>query len=902
MKKIVYSFALAISVVMLFSACQDKDVYNPEYVRQLKSQLPDFDMRSAIKANIEYGRSAGNAGISIYTSNPIVPVLSNNGEFLYNTIVGEPIFSTFLDANGQFQGDIEIPNCENKVYIYSSDWGVPELVEAEVQNGQLNYTIYHEYGTRAEDGKRKVVADNELIETKLSDGYGTITSIVGGWNQYGRATDVNELESTGEYKQEYITAIQKTLWNGNTTKPGNLNNSKYITTTDVVNTSIATVYQDADGTIHTVEDAEVFFTFISEAGWWSSSVGYYYYKIGEVPTPDQVEKFIIVPNVSIVGNNSQQSGSANPVLAGQQGMEVNKKIQLLFRDPETGKLTSKFPGGYTIGYFMIPDGYRNQTNDSTRWVLQRTDRVSVTTDLIVSNVKYAQKTCPDCNGTGKVSKKWIGISIKNDCSTCNKTGKVDDTTNRISATYSYENDKNTTEIVTTFYDANGNVVSNPDYNNMSQYYYDRNYYKLIGGTTSGITFNKNNWIYSNSDWNSNKKDKFIALTDKNTSEVVYSIEDGADTSYDDVMFTISCSPNAAIYNPSRPTITESGTTEKNITSTKHGYYLFEDIWSSGGDYDMNDVIVEYNYLENIKQYVTYKTTTNTGSGSTTTETTSEAYIDNVTITINPKHCGATYTDGFALQLPEYFTNLGNDIESVTVNGGANLWTDQKYFQKLNASNTDTEGRVIVRSNFAPRFTYEFFHDAKNEIEGKGYVMKITFKNKTVTQQTWETNKHVDASVNDKRLRWDYNPYLNVYDLSLLGFATNTGNSILEIHLPLYPYTEAGIPTAGGASSGTNSYDWNLWFVAAKNAGVGGSLTSATEFYPFAMDIPYDKEFYPSREMLRIDEAYPDFPTYNGKNSVDDWYKHRAKNKTQPFTLKRSNWIFWDYTDTNDYDR
>jgi hypothetical protein len=60
-----------------------------------------------------------------------------------------------------------------------------------------------------------------------------------------------------------------------------------------------------------------------------------------------------------------------------------------------------------------------------------------------------------------------------------------------------------------------------------------------------------------------------------------------------------------------------------------GTLAYEDIWPSGGDYDMNDVILEY------KREVTFDYTN---------------YVKKVVDTFTPVHDGASYTNAFAVQI------------------------------------------------------------------------------------------------------------------------------------------------------------------------------------------------------------------------------------------------------------
>lgn len=102
------------------------------------------------------------------------------------------------------------------------------------------------------------------------------------------------------------------------------------------------------------------------------------------------------------------------------------------------------------------------------------------------------------------------------------------------------------------------------------------------------------FIYSNASFNSDKKAKCITLSDKETGRVVIGFEDGGDTSYDDILFFVNSDPTFAIQDPNKPSIGDGGDiTEPDGVEEAAGTLAFEDLWPAKGDYDMNDVIVEY---------------------------------------------------------------------------------------------------------------------------------------------------------------------------------------------------------------------------------------------------------------------------------------------------------------------
>lgn len=108
--------------------------------------------------------------------------------------------------------------------------------------------------------------------------------------------------------------------------------------------------------------------------------------------------------------------------------------------------------------------------------------------------------------------------------------------------------------------------------------------------TNGTTY------YSNYMFNPGSGDarkRYVACRLANGT-VVYGCEDGTNSSYDDMMFTITATPEKALH-------TQQGSELQSIpakqvprtyTDMSEKYTLaFEDTWPDGGDYDLNDVLV-----------------------------------------------------------------------------------------------------------------------------------------------------------------------------------------------------------------------------------------------------------------------------------------------------------------------
>ncbi len=515
------------------TGCTDNDVYNPEKGKpELKPESEYFDFATTgnVAFDVNYGKLAGGALLEFFTEDPIS--YNEDGSYAVN---GEARYKIFADENGRFVGNVELPKAASKVYIYSPFWGAPMLVEANVENGQV---IVDETEDEAETrGVATRVVNSPSVKNTSATNVYTIVS----WTDNGKiksgkfAGDFNKIVTTNSnINSDFITSVQKALWGGKTGKPQNLDNSGMVQETKHVNTTIAESYsyKNGKGETVTVNDADLYLTFLTESGAYQSTLGYYYYKTGTTPNLTSIKKYIIIPNASVSGNDPYTGGNKD-----NAPITKNTRVQLLFEDGN-GEVSTKFPGGYTVGYFLISNS---------------------------------------------------------------------------------------------FYDSK-NLNYNQDF------------------------------IYSNAEWNKpygekQQKARFISYTAKTNKAVVYGVEDGVDTSYEDVLFCIDANPNGIIEDPNRNP--EPEPEPEPTTETTYRTYAYEDIWPTGGDYDLNDVIIEH------KSEVTF---------------TEDNYITKVVDTFTPVQPtgSATYVDAFAVQYSQQGTiSLPTDAINEKATGSIILFADAR---------------------------------------------------------------------------------------------------------------------------------------------------------------------------------------------------------------------------------
>lgn len=481
-------FAVSLTVALSLSSCVDKDMYSYKPNEQKPaSEYFDFNTSQQLQCNINYGTLAAGSLIELYSTDPFEGL--QEGE---TVPVKEADYKIHLDENGAFSEKLTLPSYVKEVFVYCNSYAAPTLIKATVENSTIDINT-EEAGKH--NIRRKVKAEGELkVFTLDKPNY---YSLFSGWDEYGNVKDYDEngLLTNGDLNANFYSALQYTLWGGQTSKPSGLNNRKYAVGSEITNTTLLDkAINPASGEEEEIESINLYFTFVGEAAWYENAVGYYYYDTANPPAnPNDLKKIIILPNTSLP-NNAPYGAKGNYIIENQYApTKSNMKVQLLYVDDE-GNASVNFPAGITVGYFLISNAFG--TSSSHR------------TTASLSNTTY----------------------------------------------------------------------------------------------------------YSNEAWNGGTK-RFIAL-EANDGSLVYGVEDSnGDFSADDMLFTISASPNFSIKKPTElPKIDEDLNDKITYTTqTTTHTYAFEDIWPNGGDYDLNDVIVEHrrsitfnqkNYISEIKDEFT----------------------------------------------------------------------------------------------------------------------------------------------------------------------------------------------------------------------------------------------------------------------------------------------------------
>lgn len=540
------SLTVLVFAALLFG-CQKDGVYDPS-----GDPLPpsgdffDFTTAGKVSVNLNYHIPGYKVLFEIYSDNPLVYA---DGQRTKKEGI-TPLFQAYTDDNCTYKGSIVLPTAVKTVYLYSAYMFAPECVEIAVENGKIVFPVPE---TSSVPNARASGGDY------VTDGYafpvnGNLFSLCS-WQNHGELPRgyVKEIVSGGSlYKR--LQAVLKDKFGQKKDNSPLLSDEK--------RTNISISSRSADG--EKIESARIDFVYLSERAGYRSTLGYYYYKTQDLQDGKinigQLPKYIIFPNVSQSEDDPYRWRGRYP--SHNAPLEMGMKVSLKYFGENYDKpATDRFPAGYSIGWFLLPDAYTDG--------------------------------------------------------------------NKI----------------------NANV---PVY-------------------------------YSNQSANADRNSRCITIYDRSTEKMVIGFEDGIgkhDKSYDDILFYVEADPVKAIVDPENPGVPsidgDQEITLPDRVNAAEGTLAFEDIWPSGGDYDLNDVVVEY------KTEITFN---------------SKNQILKIVDTFRPVHDGATYKNAFGYQLPE------ETVNSAKV----------------------TLGTGIGRENGQNHPTYLIFENAKEAVAGqKSYTVTREF--------------------------------------------------------------------------------------------------------------------------------------------------------------------------------
>lgn len=258
-----------------------------------------------------------------------------------------------------------------------------------------------------------------------------------------------------------------------------------------------------------------------------------------------------------------------------------------------------------------------------------------------------------------------------------------------------------------------------------------------------------------------------------------------------------------------------------------GTLAFEDLWPGKGDYDFNDMVIDYQF--EVKSNISNM-------------------VEEVTGTFVLKAFGASYENGFGFQL-----SAGIDPNDVTVTGTG---LTESYIS-LNAGGTEAgqaKPTIIVFDNAFGHMPHPGIGIGVNTTPGAPYVAPVTF----IVRMVFAPNTY---SYNDLNIS-NFNPFIIV----------NKVRSH-EVHLPYYPPTDLVNNDLFGQYEDNSDPATGRYYVTAINL-------------PWAINI-YERFDYPieKQDILGVHLKFAEWAV-SGGIQFPDWYKNLAgyRNEALIYTI------------------
>lgn len=369
-----------------------------------------------------------------------------------------------------------------------------------------------------------------------------------------------------------------------------------------------------------------------------------------------------------------------------------------------------------------------------------------------------------------------------------------------------------------FYTANKDQITKSNINGYleSDPIGNKTHLTYIGGGTitgrPGSIYGSTNhlpYVFSNEEFNTNRVPGCITLYDEVSKTIVIGFEDGDLRSYQDFLFYVEATPG--VINPGWD-VTEK-VVESPVKSSYAGALAFEDNWPKKGDYDLNDVIINYH------------SDVITDAGNNVIE-----LIDTFTV-VND---GAMYTDAFGYEL-----GVSPDaVESVTV--------DRKGISS--SFRTDAKGLELGQNGKAVIMLFNNHAQALN----KSIVVHTKIKSSA------------GVKLGTSLLYPPYNPFI------ISRSNENSGMGRKEVHLP-----KVYRPTSLAGSLGENDdvSTQSIWYISKPDK--KGIQYPFALHIPF--DASFHSFITPTEGMIIETDypAFLDWVKSNGVN-YKTWYKQNSK--------------------------
>ncbi len=381
MKKLhTISLSLIGVTTFLLTGCIDRPEDQPTICPTEESEHYDYATTKDVRLEVDYSMKGNKAQFEVYAENPVV---EKDGVLVRKAGV-KALLKSYTDNDSRYTGSVSLPTAAETVWLYSESYGLPTCIAAKVTASGISIDLQAIYTSsdRTHAGKsagaqvlptRAVTADNPFNIQQL----GTWTWQGKPLYILGHVVGSNIAPDYAQVPSGLMNRIQNVLMPGT-------DNSSYAKPTEVVNLNVT-------------RDAHLTLVFAAELAAWRNAIGYYFYDTKNPPESmdelDLLPKYVAFPNCSsITSNFSGDEDFGSPTGDWTAPLWHGEQLQLkYFKD---GKASDVFPAGTTVGWFLIPDGYKISPESYT-------GRLDLTG--AVYSIRYSNNDCNEGNARYMVS-------------------------------------------------------------------------------------------------------------------------------------------------------------------------------------------------------------------------------------------------------------------------------------------------------------------------------------------------------------------------------------------------------------------------------------------------------------------------------------------------------------------
>lgn len=852
--KTLTKFLATLLSIFFFAGCQD---YLPLTGGEVSDgQTPpaasdffSFSTTRQVSFSVDYGKKGSRALVEVYTQNPAYTDEDGNTYFK-----GSPVFKAFCDEDGQYEGKVNLPTYIDKVWVYTMRMGVPQLVSADVKSKGVALSLANEVS----------VADDETPSLGPEPpGYTP--------NSENKFTVIAP-KDYDENSQEFKNSLK--IWKAPAIVEKTNDNDGIENIYSIVNWQgqrfgriIPTHYYDIDNNCYYITE---------ENGVYYDNQGL----VGETNS-DKNDTFTqedidIIQHVLWRGNTAKPNGLDNTrYYDGLKPEDINIVIPHSYinnkgiSEPvDKAEVWLRFLGEGAwfcngIGYYYYPSNKppKNPGDIKNYYVAIPNASITLpmsTTGIAVPFLTWEYKKSGYSNTLEIPYDKTAKFADGADASTFNPKCVPFETNQRIQLLYHNEETGEVSKNFPPGYTIGFFVFSS---SNVNGDHYVSNETMHINNKR---TDNSNPFFHSNRGVNHDNGDKRRYISVNYKDHAIYGVEDGKDNSYEDILFAIDTNPAGIVVNRKRQTIED----EFHVSIDEYRTYAYEDIWEEGGDYDLNDVVIEhYHKMTFVREGDNY--TDENGvvhKGNTVTK------IEDEFTAVQPSNA-ATYRDAFAIQIPNGHLGIPSKLKLYGQKDGEADRTELEITEYCEYDGKGT-GKENIENIILFKHIMQEQYDKMILVREFSESDGLTVKNTKLEEPEKDAN---EDAIDEKDLRNVFNPFIiSKYDGNL------EQKNRIEIHLPKHK------PTRFANTADLEDVD-NAFYINKDGK------------YPFALSIPvgvvsgYEYERFivdMENEGVRIDKVYPDF---------DKWVQAGIENNKEKLQ-KYGGWYLYYRSSIDDNDQ